>query len=352
MNKLERTILLFETLLNNPDPRFVDKKISEIQVSDEYVRLSSWIPTAAKTQMLEDVVERFNSIQIFAIQSYAEGLKLEAEIRDLDRRVDEFTGVNPYLANRSSREYKVTTIGDVNVEVNARGITIDDFALNKNTSRNNRRKVLMMKAFAWYREAKQTYVEIQEVAKSLIARLRASKLRFNSLNLEVFLSTCTVIGLVGFFFFLPGTVEAWRNESIGKWGYVLSGLTALVVACYCVIILCKTYYKTIAYRLQSNVKKRINNTGRLMNSLENISVKLERELAKRSKKARRIQVGIGEVSIMSRYTKNSNERILEYVYCEADYVKEHHPKTLKLMNICFAVLAIAAVAVAAIIVIL
>ena len=41
MNKLDKAVLLFETLLNVSDPNHVDRKINQIQVSDEYIRLNS-----------------------------------------------------------------------------------------------------------------------------------------------------------------------------------------------------------------------------------------------------------------------------------------------------------------------
>lgn len=355
MNKLDKTVLLFETLLNVSDPNHVDRKINQIQVSDEYIRLNSWVPTAAKTQMLEDVVKRFNSIQIFAIQSFEEGLRIEQEIKDLDRRVNDFTGVNPYLANSSSKQYKVKTLGEVDVEINARGVQLNDFSTNKLVNKNNRRKVLIMKAFAWYREAKRAFVEIQDVATSLISRLRATKLSFKSLSFESVVAFLEVVALVGMFLFFPGAdtvIGRWRSGALEKWDVVMTGLTAVALMCYVVIMSCKTFYKTIAFRLSSNLKKRLNNQGKLMSELEENSVKLERDLAGRSRKARKINISLDSVSILRRYTKNTNEQILEYVYCEADYVKDHYPKTLKLMNFCFVVLTLCVAAVAAIVIIL
>ena len=102
----------------------------------------------------------------------------------------------------------------------------------------------------------------------------------------------------------------------------------------------------------NDVEKQNETNEKKMNELEENSVKLERDLAGRSRKARKINISLDSVSILRRYTKNTNEQVLEYVYCEADYVKDHYPKTLKLMNFCFAVLTLCVAAVAAIVIIL
>ena len=347
MKKIDKTILLFESLLGVSDSTLVNYKINELSSSQEYKRLSSWISTASKAQLLEDVVERYNKINIYAISTYDEALATEQEIMDLYRRVNEFTGINPYLANGSEKDYKIKALGDIGVEVNARGINLNEFTTSKNVSRINRRKVVIMKAFNWYREAKIILKNIKEELKDLMSRVKVSKLKFKSLDLEHLFTNVLLIGTIIAFFFGPfGTFIEWRTEA--KDPVVSTILFSLVCAlglATIVVNVIYTVYKTYPFHLSSSMRRQIVNQKLMIDDLEKSSIKLEKELAQTVKKPRKIKIPLDNVSIIRKYSSKTNAEILDYVYSENDYFYRKNRGKLNVMHVAFivAVLSVAAI---------
>lgn len=342
MKKLDKTILLFETLLNISDPTLVNHKINDIQSMSQYKRLNAWISTAAKTQILEDVVNRYHAVNIYGITSYEEALSTEQEILDLDRRVTDFTGINPYLSNGSEKGYKVKALGDVGVEINARGIHLDEFAANKNVSRINRRKVIIMKAFGWYREAKIVLKNIQDELKSIISRIRVSKVKFTSLNLEYLFTNLLFIGTIGVFFFFPGSIihtfYEWRSGAKDPLiDTILFGLLCGLGLATVIVNSIYTKYKTYPFHLASSVRKQVLGQRVMIDDLEKTSIKLEKELAKKVKKPRKLRIPLENISIIRKYSRKSNTELLDYVYSENDYFYQKHRRLLGFMHFTFAV---------------
>ena len=347
MKKVDKTILLFESLLGVSDPTLVNHKINSINASPEYKKLTAWISTASKAQLLEDVVQRYNAINIFAITAYDEALSTEQELLDLDRRVTEFTGINPYLSNGSERDYKVKSLGDVGVEINARGIHLNEFTSNKTVSRINRRKVVIMKAFNWYREAKLMLQNIKEELKSLITRVRSSKLKFKSLNFEHFFANLLFVGTIAAFYFAPfGTFVEWRtNAKSPLIQMVLLGLVGVVGLSTVIVNMIYTKYKTYPFHLASLMRKQVVGQKVMINDLEKTSVKLEKELAKKVKKPRKIRIPLDNISVIRRYSRKTNTEILDYIYSENDYFYRKNRCLLNFMHFVFvvAVLSVAAI---------
>ena len=347
MKKIDKTILLFESLLGVSDPTLVNHKINDLSASPEYKKLAAWISTAAKTQLLEDVVERYNAINIFAITAYDEALSTEQELLDLDRRVTEFTGINPYLANGSERDYKVKSLGDIGVEINARGIHLNEFTANKTVSRINRRKVVIMKAFGWYREAKIVLSNIREELKALITRVRSSKLKFSSLNFEHFFTNLLFVGTFAAFLFGPfGTFVEWRtNTKDPVIQIVLLGLVGLLGLATVIVNMIYTKYKTYPFHLSSTMRRQIVGQKVMIADLEKSSIRLEKELAKKVKKPRKIRIPLDNVSIIRKYSRKTNAEILDYIYSENDYFYRKNRCLLNFMHFVFvvAVLSVAAI---------
>ena len=357
MKKLDKTILLFETLLSVSDPTLVNRKINEISAMPEYKRLSAWIATSAKTQILEDVVARFKAINIYAISTYDEGLRIQQEIIDLDRRVTDFTGINPYLANGSERNYKVKALGDIGVEINARGIHLDEFTTYKGVSRINRRKVIIMKAFTWYREAKIVLKDIQDELKALIARIRVSKLKFSSLNFEHFFTNLLFVASALFFLFAPTNLsqflDGWRNGTVVElYDYIFIGLLGLLGLSTFIINMIYTKYKTYPFHLGSTVRRQIVGQRVMINDLEKKSVKLEQTLAKKAKQPRKLRIPLENVSIIRRYSRKTNAELLDYVYAENDYFYQKYSGLLGFMHFVFVVAILCAAAMCAILIVL
>ena len=352
MKKLDKTILLFETLLGVSDPTLVNHKINEISAMPEYKRLGAWISTTSKTQILEDVVARFKAINIYAITTYDEALTVQQEIIDLDRRVTDFTGVNPYLSNGSEKNYKVKALGDIGVEINARGIHLDEFTTYKGVSRINRRKVVIMKAFTWYREAKIVLKDIQDELKSLIARIRVSKLKFSSLNFEHFFTNFLFVGALIGFLFIPN-FEDWRNGAVSPlFDTVLLGLFGVLGLSTLIVNLIYTKYKTYPFHLGSTVRRQIVGQRVMINDLERNSVKLEQLLAKKTKKARKLRIPLDNVSIIRKYSRKTNAELLDYVYAENDYFYQRNRRLLGFMHFAFVVAILSVAAVCAVLIVL
>jgi len=354
MKSSDRSILLFETLIGVSDSTLVNYKINEIQASPEYKRLSTWIASASKTQLLEDVISRFNAINIYAITSYEEALKIEQELKDLDRRVTSFTGINPYLTNGSEKDYKVKTVGDVGVEINARGIQLDEFASNKNVSRINRRKVIIMKAFGWYREAKAVIKSLQEDVKSLVARVRGSKLNYTSLNLEHGFTNLMFVLVTALFFF--GTNEAfvnWRSGALDDlYSIILFGLFTLLGLATVIINIIHTKCKNYSFHLSSTLRKQLNDHDAMLNELEDKSIKLEKELAKITTKPKKIKISLNNVSVMKKFSRLSTPDILDYIYSESDHFYQNNRGSLIFMHIAFVLSLICVAAISALLILL
>lgn len=352
MKKLDKTILLFETLLGVSDPTLVNHKINEISAMPEYKRLCAWISTSSKTQILEDVVARFKAINVYGISTYDEGLRIQQEIIDLDRRVTDFTGINPYLANGSEKNYKVKALGDIGVEINARGIHLDEFTTYKGVSRINRRKVIIMKAFSWYREAKIVLKDIQDELKALIARIRVSKLKFSSLNFEHFFTNLLFVASVGCFLFVP-QLDAWRNGAVSPlFDTILLGLAGVLGLSTLIVNLIYTKYKTYPFHLGSTVRRQIVGQRVMIDDLEKKSVKLEKTLAKKVKKPRKLRIPLDNVSIIRKYSRKTNAELLDYVYAENDYFYQHHRRLLGFMHFVFVVAILCVAAMCAILIVL
>lgn len=352
MKKIDKTILLFETLLGVSDPTLVNHKINAISAMPEYKRLCAWISTSSNTQILEDVVRRFKAINIYGISTYDEALRLEQEIIDLDRRVTDFTGINPYLSNGSEKSYKVKALGDVGVEINARGIHLNEFTTCKTVSRINRRKVIIMKAFSWYREAKIVLKDIQDELKALIARIRVSKLKFSSLNFEHFFTNLLFIVAIGGFLFVPG-LDEWRTGAKDPvFDTILLGLAGLLGLSTIILNLIYTKYKTYPFHLASTVRKQIVGQRVMINDLEKSSVKLEKTLAKKAKKPRKLRIPLDNISIIRRYSRKTNAELLDYVYAENDYFYQHNRRLLGFMHFIFVVAILSVAAMCAILIVL
>ncbi|MBQ9730706.1 MAG: hypothetical protein IJV94_01110 [Bacilli bacterium] len=354
MKNIDKTILLFETLLDVSDPTLVNHKINDIQASPEYKKLGAWISTAAKTQILEDVVKRYHAINIYGITAYDEALTTEQELIDLDRRVTDFTGINPYLANGSEKDYKVKALGDIGVEINARGIHLNEFTTNKNVSRINRRKVIIMKAFGWYREAKIVLKDIQDELKALITRVRSSKVKFNSLNFEHFFANLLFAGSILVFFFGPlNSFVKWREDGYDPLiNTILFGLTCGLGLATILVNIIHARYKTYAFHLASGVRRQIIGQRVMIDDLEKSSVKLEKELAKKVKKPRKLRIPLENVSIIRKYSRKTNAEILDYVYSENDYFYQKNRGLLNFMHVMFFIGVLCTAAIIAILVIL
>jgi hypothetical protein len=354
MNINDKSILLFETLMGVSDSTLVNYKINEIQASPEYKRLSTWISSASSSQLLDDVIKRFNAINIYAITSFEEALKIQQELIDLDRRVTDFTGVNPYLSNGSEKQYKVRTLGSVGVEINARGIKLDEFASNKNVSRINRRKVIVMKAYNWYREAKVVLKNMQEELKSLVSRVRASRLRFSSLDFEcTFTNLMFVLISALFFFGTSVNLSAWRSGELNELhSIILFGLFVGLGFATLFINTLHTKYKVYSYHVSSIVRKQIVNQEGMLQDLEKKSVKLEQDLARLTTRPKKIKISLDNVSVVKKYSRQSTAEILDFIYSENDHFYQKNRAILIFMHILFIMALICVAGISALLILL
>lgn len=354
MKLVDKTILLFETLLGVSDMKHVNHKIHEIQFSQEYIRLSNWAPTAARTQLLSDVIDRFEKIEIFALTSYTDALEAEQEIKDLDRRVSDFNGINPYLSYQSNKTYKVKKVGNVGVEINARGVKLNEFTTNKLVTKQNRRKVVHMKAFEWYRQAKRAFRNMIEESKSILHRVRECVLKFKSVDFEYGFSFIQMIALMGMLFLIQQPiVEIYRTGQMEPvYDIAITAAFALFVVNFILLAAGRAYYKYFSFRLASKLRKQILRQDKSIEHLEYLSVKFEKDLAKIVRKPRKVKISLENVSIMQRYGIMPHAEILDYIYCEKDFFHEKHRGVLRMMNVAFTILTLAFVAIIALFIIL
>lgn len=354
MKLVDKTILLFETLFNVSDMKYVNHKIHEIQFSQEYIRLSNWAPTAARTQLMSDVIDRFEKLEIFALTTYSDALEVEQEVKDLDRRVSEFNGINPYLSYQSSKTYNVKKVGNVGVEINAQGMKLNEFTTNKLVTKQNRRKVVSMKAFAWYRQAKQAFRNMIEESKSILHRVRECVLKFSSLDFEYGFAFLQVIAMVGMLFLVQHPIienyKAGQMEQV--WDITITALFALFVVNFILLAAGRAYYKYFAFRLASKLRKQILRQDKSIEDLEYLSVKFEKDLAKVVRKPRKVKISLENVSIMQRYGVMPHAEILDFIYCEKDFFHDKHRGVLRMMNVAFTILTLVFVAVIALFIIL
>ncbi len=343
IKKFDRTALLFEMLLGT-DMYVVNRKIDEIRLSPEFVRVSNYMPEASGTQLMFDVRTRFNALDVYGILSMQRALEVEQEIIELDRRIKNFPSLNPYLSNGAEGRYKVKTVGDIAVEISAQGMLLNDFTTHEGVEATNRRKVLKGKVFAWYKEAKKGFMEMIDNSKLMLSRVRLSKIKFGSICFQHVFIALAAVAMIACLFFSP-TFAKYLDGSLGqyeKWGITIAFY--LTFLCLMLSTIVVVHYRSYPFRTASRLRKQITKQRRLVSALNNRSYDFEKSIINSSKTPRKVNTLIKRISVLGDYQKMTAGQIFDYVYCEKEYYYEHHKGGLRFHNIVYAIGFLVAIA--------
>ena len=318
MRKIDKATLLFEYLLG-PDMTSVNRKIEEIKMSKEYVRVANFIPSASSTQILADVKERFNAIDIYAILSLEKALHIEKEIKELDRRLSSFPSINPYLASFTN-DYHVKRVGQVAIEINSEGMALNDLTNNGGLTAANRKKVLKTKVFNWYKEAKKGLADMADNSKMMLSKIRNSTIRFTSINLQHYVLIVAAVICLFAYYLLPN----YKTVSLDL--YPVISTIGLYVLLICVVLssILKVIYKTYPYRMASKLSQQVKHQDHLIDELASKSYRFEKSLISSAKVTGDVKMMISKISILNNKETISNSELFEYVYSEKEYYIAHY----------------------------
>lgn len=355
MRALDKTALLFEMLLGS-DMTNVNRKIDEIRFSDEYVRVSNFMPETSNTQIGQDIKQRFNSLDIFGVLSMQRILEVEQEIKELDRRISNFTTVNPYLANGVENKYKVSKVGDISVEISTEGMKLNEFTTYEGVKASNRKKVLKHKLFNWYIEAKKGIADSIDNSKLMLSRVRRSKIKLRSIQFQHALILIFTIIFAGLVCFMPSIAMPSGNAfdvfvkyragtcSTIQQIVITAGLT-LSFALTLISKLCCIAIRTYPFHVASKLRKQITHQKNLVARLDDVSYDFEKEVINKSKKPFKVKRAINSLSILNSTSSINSQELFDYVYSEKEYYIEHRKHALSFHNVIFAIAIIIAAAI-------
>lgn len=343
MKKFDKSALLFEMLLT-PDMVNVNKKIDEIRASEEYHRVSIFLPTASSPQILRDVKARFNEIDLTAITSMKQALEVEQEIIDLDRRLGKFPSINPYLANGDQKFYKIRTIGEIPVEVNAEGTVIDSVTAHPGLTVASRKKIVKGKVFNWYKEAKHCFEDSIDNSKIMVSKAKHSKIRFKSIGFQHFLLALAAIAFIGFALFSPTHANYRAGKLDTPIQFAHTAGIYVVLLCTLISDIIRTCYRTYPFRFTSKLRNKVIKQTALVNKLDKKSYYFENKIINNKKPSASIKTLVKKVSVMAHNSQANGGEVFEYVYSEKEYFYRHHKGALVLHCIVFALGFVVAVA--------
>ena len=356
MKELDKVSLLFEMLFET-DLVAVNRKIYEIKVSKEYNRLSEAVVALSDTEPMREIIQRYNKLDIEGILTYDRALEVQKEIKELDQKVNFIKNFNPYLANADNAiDYGVKTVGDINVEVSAKNQKVNDFTSKKGVTAPHRRKVMAIKAFSWYKEAKKQIYLLIENSKMFLSRIRYSKVRYKSLSFQTILMVLLMILTFGFVFFAPNIAEGYQKVMIDFRKGILTnvyplngniiqtiGTISMYVMCaaFALFYIIRTHYYYYGYRVASKMRSHVEKQEHIVNQLDETSIKFERDLMKRIKRPHKVKTSIASVGILSDESNFSFNEVFDYMYNEKEYYFAKHKFLLVIANILFAICLIA-----------
>lgn len=331
MKNLDKVALLFEMMIGS-DMVFVNDKVERIRFSPEYTRLYRAAPMLSKTQSLSDVASRFNNIDLYGIMSLSKALEIEREIKELDKRLKRFPSINPYLSDGQEKDYNVRTLGDIGVEINAQGMPLDEFMTYKGVLTANRKKILKMKAFTWYKEAKVALLEMVENSKLMLRKIRNGRINYISLMLQFYVSLASTVGLVFYLGFTPANLNYRLNSNLI---YDLFIILALIG--FGVVSVIHTFYRFYPFRVASNVRKQINRQEELSKKLDDVSEKFERRLLDKAANAEKLDVLLKKMAIIGNSRNYNPIDLLDYAYSEKEFFYNRYKWMLITYNVAFVI---------------
>ncbi|MDY4788418.1 MAG: hypothetical protein SO253_03775 [Bacilli bacterium] len=343
MREYDKVALLFEMLIDT-DLASVNRKITEIKMSKEYNRLSEAIVALSTTESMKDVVRRYNKLDIEGILTFERALEVEKEIKELDKRIGFLGNFNPYLVNEdNARQYGIKTVGDVSVEVSANNMKVNDFTTKEGVTTNHRRKIMKIKAFNWYKEAKKAVYLIIENTKLYLTRIRKSKVRFKSLGLEFIILSLLLCASLGLTFFSKN-MEAFRLGALNN-SMMILGLVSLytLLISFMFVSIIRVHYRYYGFRMASKMRKNLKYQQQVIRELDECSIKFERDLISQVRKPRKVKTSLVSTGILNEKNNLSFNEVFEYMYSEKEYYYSKHKTVLVLSNIFFMIGVLAAV---------
>lgn len=332
MRSIDKTALLFELLLGT-DMFLVNQKIEKIRYSPEYMRLYRASPMLSKTQSLTDVAQRFAKIDLYGILSLKRALEVEQEIYELDRRLKKFPSINPYLSDGNEKDYNVKTLGNIGVEINAQGMSLNDFVTYKGVLSNNRKKILKLKAFNWYKEAKVALMEMVDNSNLMLRKIRNGKVFYFSLGIEFYLSLITTSVLLIYILFCPEMASYRTNPN----NFMYNLLLIINLVSNGVVMCLHKIYVSFPFRIASAVRRQVITQERLSQKLDQVSSKFERQLINKAKAPQKMDILLKKIAIVGENRHYSPIDLLDYAYCEKEYYYCHHRALLFIYNIFFVI---------------
>ena len=329
MKNLDKVALLFEMMIGS-DMVFVNDKVERIRFSPEYTRLYRAAPMLSKTQSLSDVASRFNNIDLYGIMSIQKALEIEREIKELDKRLKRFPSFNPYLSDGKEKDYNIKTLGDIGVEINAQGMPLDEFMTYKGVLTANRKKILKMKAFTWYKEAKVALLEMVENSKLMLRKIRHGRINYISLLIQFYVATITTLGLIFYLGFTPASLGYRENSNL-----VFNIFVILALLAFGVVSVIHTFYRYFPFRVASTVRKQINRQEELSKKLDDVSEKFERRLLDKAANAEKLDVLLKKMAIIGNSRSYNPIDLLDYAYSEKEFFYNRYKVLLMIYNVAF-----------------
>ena len=342
MKELDKVSLLFEMLFET-ELSSVNRKIYEIKVSKEYNRLSEAVVALSDTEPMKEIIKRYNKLDIEGILTFDRALQVQKEIKELDQKVNFIKNFNPYLSNADNvTDYGVKTVGDINVEISAKNQKVNDFTTKKGVTAPHRRKVMAIKAFSWYKEAKKQIYMLIENSKIFLSRIRYSKVRFNSLGFQFILmllfSLAAILGIC----FNP-EMAAFRAGTLPTLYQAIGTIsTYVMIGCVAIYMIIRAHYYHYGYRVASKMREHVEKQEHIVNQLDETSIKFERDLMKRIKRPRKVKTSIASVGVLCDENNFSFNEVFDYMYNEKEYYFAKFKYVLVIANILFALCLIAA----------
>ena len=341
MRENDKVALLFEMMCDT-DLAIVNRKITEIKMSKEYNRVSEAIVALADSASMKEIVDRYNKLDVDAIVTFERALEVEKEIRRLDEKISIVKNFNPYLSlEENVKEYGVKTVGDINVEISSVNQPVDNFTSKQGVTVNHRRKVMAIKAFTWYKEAKKSIYMMIENSKMFLSRIRSSKVKYGSLSLEFFIAVVFALVTGGVVLFNP-CFQSFREGTLNA-GLMFMGTFSVYLLLISVIVVTviKVHYSNYGYRQASKLSKQIAKKNRIVDRLDEASIKFERELMSQISKPHKVSTLVSSVAVLNDDANFSFNEVFEYMYNEKEYYYAKHKVLLTISNIFFALTVIA-----------
>jgi hypothetical protein len=331
MKNVDKVALLFEMLIGT-DMVFVNDKVERIKFSPEYSRLYRAAPMLSKTQSLNDVAIRFNNVDLYGIMSLQKALEIEREIKELDKRLKRFPSINPYLSDGKEKDYNIRTLGDIGVEINAQGMPLDEFMTYKGVLTANRKKILKMKAFTWYKEAKVALLEMVDNSKLMLRKIRHGRINYFSLLIQFYLSLAATLGLIFYLGFIPANISYRTNSNL-----IFDILVIFSLFTFGVVSIIHTFYRYYPFRVASDVRKQISKQEELSKKLDDVSEKFERRLLDKAANAEKLDVLLKKMAIIGNSRQYNPIDLLDYAYSEKEFFYNRFRVVLIVYNVAFVI---------------